>query len=81
MPREGRIVSLAWSYDGRWVIFASRGLLWRVPAQGGAPEKIGFEAEAIRELRMNPRGDRIAFTAGSSARGEVWVMENLMANQ
>ncbi len=78
LPREGRLVSLAWSHDGRWVFFARRGLLWRVPAQGGAPEKTGFEEEAMRELRMHPDGKRIAFTAGSSARGEVWVMENLL---
>jgi hypothetical protein len=48
-----------------------------VAAAGGKPEKAGLQAEAMRELRMHPAGRQIAFTMGSTAKGEVWVMENI----
>ena len=68
---------MAWSSDGRHVLFARRGELWRVPAEGGEPENLGYVMEGLRELRLHPDGARIAFTAGTD-KGEVWVMENLL---
>lgn len=62
--------------DGRYVMFARGGELWRAPSQGGAAEKLGLTAENLREIRVHPGGRNIAFTAGEVA-GEVWAMENL----
>ena len=74
---SGRIVSLAWTADMRWMLFARRGELWRVPAEGGTPEKVGLAMEDLRELRVHSDGRRIAFTAGKG-KSEVWVMENFL---
>jgi Tol biopolymer transport system component len=76
-PRSRRIVALAWTPDGRYVMFARGGELWRAPSQGGgAAKKMDLSAENLREIRVHPGGGKIAFTAGEIA-GEVWVMENL----
>ncbi|MEK7403892.1 MAG: hypothetical protein AAB225_02170, partial [Acidobacteriota bacterium] len=53
-PRElsrvrGQIVSIAWTPDGRQLLFAGRDELWRVPAEGGAPERLAVTKENLRE--------------------------------
>jgi Tol biopolymer transport system component len=75
-PRGARIRSLAWLPGGQALLFARRGELWRLPLDGGAPEKAGLAAEDLRDLRVSPDGRRLAYTAGVG-KGEVWVMENL----
>jgi len=73
----GRIYSVAWTSDGRYLLFSRRGEVWRVPADGGAAIKLELpRMESLRELRVHPDGRRLAFTAGVGA-AEVWVMENL----
>lgn len=73
----GRIYSVTWTRDGRYVLFSRRGELWRVPAEGGDAVKLELpRMESLRELRVHPQGRRLAFTAGVGA-AEVWVMENL----
>ncbi len=78
---------LAWTPDGRHILFGKqrrtepvqvgRTELWRIPADGGEPEKLGeIEGEA-RDLRVHPDGRQIAFTARKSVR-ELWVIENLL---
>jgi Tol biopolymer transport system component len=86
LPREvyrqprgsGRIYSIAWTRDGRHLLFSRRGELWRIPAAGGAAEKLDSPAvEGLREIRVHPGGRSLAFT-GHTGRGEVWVVENLL---
>jgi tricorn protease-like protein len=73
----GRIYSVAWTRDGRYLLFSRRGELWRVPAEGGDAVKLELpRMESLRELRVHPDGRRLAFTAGAGA-AEVWVMDNL----
>jgi hypothetical protein len=48
-----------------------------VPAQGGEAYEVGLAMEWLRELRVDPAGQRIAFAAGNPAAPEVWVMENI----
>ncbi|MDP2996545.1 MAG: hypothetical protein Q8N47_03590 [Bryobacterales bacterium] len=81
MPPGGTI---AWTPDGRSVLFARRtsrgGLkteLWSISVQGGEPRKLELTAENMRDLSVHPDGRHIAFTAGQ-ARSEVWVMENFL---
>ena len=65
-------MGLAWSPDGRYVLFVERGdakspdELWRVPVQGGQPEKLGVAAEGLHAPRVQPDGSHIVFNAGHS---------------
>ena len=75
---------LAWTADGRWVIFGKRvgerRELWRVPAESGRAEPLGLTAFAkdIYFLRASDDGRRLAFAMGDFLiRGsEIWAMEH-----
>jgi Tol biopolymer transport system component len=76
--------TIAWTPDGRSVLFARRTgpgspktELWSVPVQGGEPRKLELTAENMRDLSVHPDGRHIAYTAGRD-RSEVWVMENFL---
>ena len=77
---------MAWSPDGRHVFFV-RGSgkdgmreLWRLPVQGGEPQKIGLEDAYISSPSFSPDGRRLAFDAGFMewTRRELWEMENFL---
>jgi Tol biopolymer transport system component len=68
---------LAWSPDGRHLIYSSADQLWRVPAEGGEPQKVGLGMTGLREISVHPDGVQVAFTAGEPA-AEVWVLEHLL---
>jgi Tol biopolymer transport system component/beta-lactamase regulating signal transducer with metallopeptidase domain len=73
--------TLAWSGDGRHILFGWRPKeiteLWRVPAPGGEPQRLKVAMENMRHVRVHPNGRQIAFTAGRPT-AEVWVMENFL---
>ncbi|MCH8244168.1 MAG: hypothetical protein IH897_16390, partial [Planctomycetes bacterium] len=79
--REG----LAWTPDGRYLLFGkARGdaegqtvELWRVPVEGGEPQRLGVAMDNVRDVRVHPDGRRISFTAGKRG-AEVWKMENFL---
>ena len=82
MPVFGAVV---WSPDGSQVIFTKGGTspqgmrfeLWRVPAEGGKAQKMDLAMDALRDMRIHPDGQRIAYTAGADTQ-EVWVMESFL---
>jgi Tol biopolymer transport system component len=92
-PREAvrldldmRIVpdSIAWTRDGRYILFgqSGRGIdgaeIWRVSPEGGQPEKLlGLDLKVGGGFRFHPDGRRIAFVAGQGG-SEIWVMENFL---
>ena len=49
--------------------------LWRIPAEGGQPEKLGLEGAL--SVRVHPDGRQIAFVR-SERRAEIWKMENFL---
>jgi Tol biopolymer transport system component len=53
---------------------------WRVAVDGGEPENLGLrmEARAPFGLSVHPDGTRIAFTAGTEQRTEVWVLKDFL---
>ena len=59
-------------YEGR------RWQLWRVPAEGGEPQRLGLTVgRQIGGLRPLPDGRRLA-TTDFKANLEIWVMENFL---
>ena len=53
--------------------------VWRVPVEGGEPEKLGLAMKPFHELSIHPDGRQIAFTQPGARRGsEVWAMENFL---
>jgi Tol biopolymer transport system component len=85
-PQEG-LSSLAWTIDGKEIIF-SKALspaklqeqtreLWRIPADGGEPQKLGLAMDRIEDLRVHPDGQRLAFSSQTWST-EIWVMENFL---
>lgn len=85
-----RIGVTAWTPDSRHVIYArsvagdsgGKGMFefWRVAADGGEPQNLGLKMEARVPygLSVHPDGTRIAFTAGTERRTEVWVLKDFL---
>ena len=75
---------VAWTPDGRHVLFGRHTAsqqeiteLWRIPAEGGEPQRLELAMENLVDLRVHPDGRRLAFTAGQK-KAEIWVMENFL---
>jgi Tol biopolymer transport system component len=78
----------AWSPDGRYILFSAPDTsdmrvwdLWRVPVEGGKPEKAGLQRSwGIFNLTVSPDGRQLAFAGrgGASTDSELWVLENFL---
>jgi len=80
-----------WSADGRYIFFAKRSgekteeewkwSLWRIPADGGNPQKLDLSMSLlVFNLSAHPDGRHIAFTSPGYTikEPEIWVMENFL---
>jgi len=71
-----------WTPDGQAVLFLkwahTRSSLWRVSIHGGDPVPLGLDMEGLRDVRVNPGGTKITFTAGWPM-NELWVLENFLS--
>jgi Tol biopolymer transport system component len=76
-------ISPAWTADGRYILLSrlpdQKGNwdLWRVPVDGGQPEKVGLE-KRCESISAHPNGRQIAFFLNEASINEVWVMENFL---
>jgi Tol biopolymer transport system component len=83
IPLAAGFATLAWTPDGRYLVFGTSPTLnqksevWRVPVEGGSFQNVGISMDLLADLRMNPDGKRIAFTAGEF-KSEVWVLEHFL---
>ena len=83
---KNAMVMPRWSADGRFIIYpriqSGENLweLWRVPFNGGQPQKMGISMTDASNISPHPDGRQIAFTShGPTDKGpEIWVMENFL---
>lgn len=81
-------ISHTWTADGRYILFGAPDLsdlrvwdLWRVPVEGGKPEKMGLQTRwGIIHPTVRPDGRQLAFAGrgGASTDSELWVLENFL---
>jgi hypothetical protein len=82
--RGEQISTIDWMPDGKELIFAAYRLpnrnideMWRIPIEGGEPQKFGLSMERMHWLSVHPDGNQIVF--GSIQRiKDVWMMENFL---
>jgi Tol biopolymer transport system component len=74
---------LAWTKDGRSILFAQGERDWqlmRIPGVGGQPELAGLTTTGLRhDLALNPDGSRIAFGHGKFSVKETMAIDHLSA--
>ncbi|MDH4218718.1 MAG: tetratricopeptide repeat protein [Candidatus Aminicenantes bacterium] len=83
--RNARVIP-RWSADGRFIIYSriQKGEkyweLWRVPFNGGQPQKMGISMTGPSTISPHPDGRQIAFTSHDLDKKapEIWVMENFL---
>ncbi len=69
-----------WSPDGKYVYFTEQqdGMnLWRIPAEGGVPQKIWHSKDRAEIFSMHPDGNQIALSIRERTT-EIRVIENLV---
>jgi Tol biopolymer transport system component len=75
-----------WSADGRFILYPNCQAgdeiweWWRVPVNGGEPQKMGIPVTRAYTLSPHPDGRQIAFTSHGPNKRHVgiWVMENFL---
>ncbi|MBW1898020.1 MAG: PD40 domain-containing protein [Deltaproteobacteria bacterium] len=68
-----------WSPDGKYIYFTERPEgtnLWRIPAEGGKPQKVWKSEKRAEMFNIHPDGDQIAFSVRERTT-EIRVIENL----
>jgi len=80
-----RYNALSWTPDGRNILFVRPGdtpgteILWRVPSQGGEPQKVGITVQGqLRHPNLHPDGRRLLFSTRDQSESAVWVLENFL---
>ena len=76
-----------WTPDGKYILYSMKSQkkeiekwdLYRIPAKGGKPEKLGLEMGGfLMNLSIHPNGQHIAFSITEESNAEIWVMENFL---
>jgi Tol biopolymer transport system component len=69
-----------WSPDGKYIYFTEKPEkpnLWRIPAEGGKPQKVWHSENMVEIFSFHPDGNQIAFSIRERTT-EVRVIENLV---
>ncbi len=76
-----RFNSAVWSPDGRYIYFLEgpdgTSNLWRIPAEGGTPEKVWHTKNLIGLISLNPDQEQIAYSI-YKRETEIRKIENLV---
>jgi len=87
-PRElyrgptGANFGLHWMEDGKTII--ARRLtggdseIWKIPAAGGSPLKLGLSLPKIVNFALHPDGRRFVYSDHEGNKSELWVLENFL---
>jgi len=81
--------SIAWTPDDKYIYFTrylkedeEKKSLWRIPSNGGKPEKISIKMDNFGNLNFHPDGQHIAFQSQTIEKpAEIWVMENFLPKE
>jgi len=65
----------AWSPDGRWIAFAMRGDIWKVPAGGGDAVALTKGPAYHFEPAWSPDGSRIAFSMDNDGNLDLGIVD------
>jgi Tol biopolymer transport system component len=76
---NGDLSSLAWAGDGRSILFAVGGTLWRVSASGGAPEKV-LTGRDVSLFAVSAGTRRLAYTQ-EVRHTSIWRVRLTAANR
>ncbi|MDP2037816.1 MAG: tetratricopeptide repeat protein, partial [Ignavibacteria bacterium] len=74
-----------WSPDGKYIYFAkksereSKYELCRISVQSGILESTGFVFQGLHDFFFRPDGKEIAFCAAAQPERNIWIMENVFA--
>jgi Tol biopolymer transport system component len=81
-------INHTWTPDGRYILFGAPDPsdprsweLWRIPVEGGKPEKMGLQRGwGIWHISVRPDGRQLVFAGrgGASTDSELWVLENFL---
>jgi Tol biopolymer transport system component len=83
---DQNFVPLRWTPDGKYILFEivepgqKKWSWWRIPMEGGEPQKLGLESDSSIYVSVHPDGRHIVFSSPGST-GENsgnWVMENFL---
>jgi len=76
---QGGFETAMWSPDGKYVYFTKSQdgtILWRLPAQGGTPQKVWQSENRVEIFGIHPDGNQMSF-AMRERELEIRVIENL----
>jgi Tol biopolymer transport system component len=83
----GSVGAVGWTRDGKHVFLhrttrvgekkENYGELWIAPFEGGPARSLALSMRSLRDVRVSPAGDRIAFTSGYPDQG-MWVFDNFL---
>jgi TolB protein len=66
-----------WTIDGKWILFNNQGCIYKIPSNGGKPEKIntGFAEHCNNDHLLSPDNKQIAISdSGSSGSSRIYIL-------
>jgi Tol biopolymer transport system component len=83
---EDILIGIRWAPDGKYILFEQKQAnekkysWWRIPMEGGEPQKLGLEWDSVFYTSFHPDGRHIVFSspASISENSGTWVMENFL---